>query len=176
MLLSVSGLCWCGRPGLHNTRELLPDICNIFFLQPSTTPHANTSHAMLQMTASQPSYITEPCFQFDSLKIAVIPPPTAPLKRFSSFSNSPEIYRKSFPCLIFLLLSHDFIWFSKTSMYMSKYKIIKLWEWNMAYLHINELDHSISDVTTKHFKFTLLDGSRGLHISLSTVIISYTFR
>jgi hypothetical protein len=45
----------------------------------------------------------------------------------------------------------------------------------MAYLHINELHHSISDVTTKHLKFTLLDGSRGLRISLSTVIISYTF-
>jgi hypothetical protein len=32
------------------------------------------------------------------------------------------------------------------------------------------------DVNSKQFKFTLLDSSRGLHISESTVSISYTFR
>jgi hypothetical protein len=32
------------------------------------------------------------------------------------------------------------------------------------------------DENLKQFKFTLLDGSRGVHISESTVTIPYTFR
>jgi len=32
------------------------------------------------------------------------------------------------------------------------------------------------DINSKQFKFMLLDGSHGLHISESTVSISYTFR
>jgi hypothetical protein len=34
---------------------------------------------------------------------------------------------------------------------------------------------TVPDVDSEQFKFTLLDGSRGLHISESTVSISYTF-
>lgn len=95
---SASSSVWHG--------QLLPDICNIFFLQ---------FPIMLQMTAPQSPYIAKRCLQFDSLKKGAIlshpPPPetrNSPLALITHSKFTEVVSMFAF----FLFLSRDLIRFS----------------------------------------------------------------